>query len=124
MGATGYAGAVLRQSAADEKITVELHSTKTRDPELALKQNARIISVSYCNGNEFLGAGERDRVIAELQTRFPGHRPVLFAPLVKPLRGRSSLPGNHRRQPPGHAPRSVIVLATASPSPVKPHAFP
>ena len=26
----------------------------------------------------FLGVGERDRVIAELQARFPGHRPVLF----------------------------------------------
>lgn len=76
-GGRGYAGAVLRQSAADQGITVELQSTKTADPELALKQIARIISIDY-DGNEFLGVGERDRVIAELQTRFPGHRPVLF----------------------------------------------
>ena len=76
-GGSGYAGAVLRQSAADQEITVELQSTKTADPELALKQIARIISVDY-DGNEFLGVGERDRVIAELQARFPGHRPVLF----------------------------------------------
>jgi DNA-3-methyladenine glycosylase II len=76
-GGSGYAGAVLRQSAADQEITVELQSTKTADPELALKQIARIISIDY-DGNEFLGVGERDRVIAELQTRFPGHRPVLF----------------------------------------------
>ncbi len=76
-GGSGYAGAVLRQSAADKEITVELQSTKTADPELALKQIARIISIDY-DGNEFLGVGERDRVIAELQTRFPGHRPVLF----------------------------------------------
>lgn len=76
-GGSGYAGAVLRQSAADQEIIVELQSTKTADPELALKQIARIISIDY-DGNEFLGVGERDRVIAELQTRFPGHRPVLF----------------------------------------------
>jgi DNA-3-methyladenine glycosylase II len=76
-GGSGYAGAVLRQSAADQEITVELQSTKTADPELALRQIARIISIDY-DGNEFLGVGERDRVIAELQTRFPGHRPVLF----------------------------------------------
>jgi DNA-3-methyladenine glycosylase II len=76
-GGSGYAGAVLRQSAADQEISVELQSTRTADPELALKQIARIISIDY-DGNEFLGVGERDRVIAELQTRFPGHRPVLF----------------------------------------------
>jgi DNA-3-methyladenine glycosylase II len=76
-GGSGYAGAVLRQSAADQEITVELQSTKTADPELALKQIARIISVDY-DGNEFLGVGERDRIIAELQARFSGHRPVLF----------------------------------------------
>jgi len=76
-GGSGYAGAVLRQSAADQEITVELQSTKTADPELALKQIARIISIDY-DGNKFLGVGQRDRVIAELQTRFPGHRPVLF----------------------------------------------
>ena len=76
-GGRGYAGAVLRQSAADEEITVELQSTKTADPELALKQIARIISIDY-DGNEFLDVGERDPVIAELQARFPGHRPVLF----------------------------------------------
>ena len=76
-GGSGYAGAVLRQSAADQEITVELQSTKTADPELALKQIARIISIDY-DGNAFLGVGERDRVIAELQTQFPGHRPVLF----------------------------------------------
>jgi len=76
-GGSGYAGAVLRQPAADQEITVELQSTKTADPELALKQIARIISIDY-DGNEFLGVGERDRVIAELQSRFPGHRPVLF----------------------------------------------
>ena len=45
-GGSGYAGAVLRQSAADQEITVELQSTKTADPELALKQIARIISIS------------------------------------------------------------------------------
>jgi DNA-3-methyladenine glycosylase II len=76
-GGNGYAGAVLRQSAANQEIMVELQSTRTADPELALKQIARIISVDY-DGNEFLSVGERDRVIAELQRRFPGHRPVLF----------------------------------------------
>ena len=76
-GGSGYAGAVLRQSAPNQEITVELQSTKTADPERALKQIARIISIDY-DGNEFLGVGERDRVIAELQARFPGHRPVLF----------------------------------------------
>ena len=68
-GGSGYAGAVLRQSAADQETTVERQSTKTADPELALKQIARIISIDY-DGNEFLGVGERDRIIAELQTRF------------------------------------------------------
>jgi DNA-3-methyladenine glycosylase II len=76
-GGSGYAGAVLRQAAADQEIAVELQTTKTADPELALKQIARIISIDY-DGNEFLGVSERDRVIGELQTRFPGHRPVLF----------------------------------------------
>jgi hypothetical protein len=46
-GGSGYAGAVLRQSAADQEITVELQSTKTADPEVALKQIARIISLDY-----------------------------------------------------------------------------
>lgn len=76
-GGSGYAGAVLRQAAADQEITVELQHTKTADPERALKQIARIISIDH-DGNEFLRVGERDRVIAELQRRFPGHRPVLF----------------------------------------------
>jgi DNA-3-methyladenine glycosylase II len=76
-GGSGYAGAVLRQSAANQEITVELQTTKTADPELALRQIARIISIDH-DGNEFLGVGERDPVIGELQTRFPGHRPVLF----------------------------------------------
>ncbi len=76
-GGRGYAGAVLRQSTANQEITVELQTTKTADPELTLKQIARIISIDY-DGNEFLGVGERDRIIAELQARFPGHRPVLF----------------------------------------------
>jgi DNA-3-methyladenine glycosylase II len=76
-GGSGYAGAVLRQSATDREIAVELQHTRTADPELALKQIARIISIDY-DGNEFLGVGKRDRVIAELQTRLPGHRPVLF----------------------------------------------
>ena len=40
-------------SAADQEISVELLSTKTADPELALKQIARIISIDY-DGNEFL----------------------------------------------------------------------
>ena len=65
------------KSAADQEITVELQSTKTADPELALKQIARIISIDY-DGNESSGVGERDRIIAKLQTRFPGHRPMLF----------------------------------------------
>jgi DNA-3-methyladenine glycosylase II len=76
-GGSGYAGAVLRQSAADQEITVELQTTKTADPERVLRQVARIISIDY-DGNEFLRVGERDPVIGELQTRFPGHRPVLF----------------------------------------------
>jgi DNA-3-methyladenine glycosylase II len=76
-GAMRYAGAVLRQPAADQPIGVELHLTETADPELAMQQIARIISVDH-DGNEFLAVGERDPVIAELQARFPGHRPVLF----------------------------------------------
>ncbi len=76
-GGSGYAGAVLRQSADDQEITVELQCTDTADPEVALKQVARIVSLDH-DGDEFLGVGERDPVIGELQARFPGHRPVLF----------------------------------------------
>ena len=76
-GGSGYAGAVLRQSARDGEITVDLQTTEAADPELAIRQVTRIISLDH-DGKAFLRVGDRDPVIGELQKRFPGHRPVLF----------------------------------------------
>ena len=76
-GGSGYAGAVLRQPGVDAPVEVDLQTTDSADPERALAQVARIISLDH-DGRDFLRVGERDPVIGELQRLHPGQRPVLF----------------------------------------------
>jgi DNA-3-methyladenine glycosylase II len=76
-GGRGYAGAVLRQELPGGPVAVDLQTTDGGDPEQALRQIARIVSLDH-DGEEFLQVGERDPVIAELQRAHPGQRPVLF----------------------------------------------
>lgn len=76
-GGRGYAGVVLRRPEPGGPVTVELHCADGADPDRALRQAARIISLDH-DGAEFLKVGERDPVIGELQRAHPGHRPVLF----------------------------------------------
>jgi DNA-3-methyladenine glycosylase II len=77
-GGTGYAGAVLRQAQPLRgPVAVQLQTIGGADPERALAQVARIVSLDY-DGEEFMRVGERDRVIGSLQAAHPGQRPVLF----------------------------------------------
>jgi len=76
-GGVGYAGGVLRQPEPDGAVEIELQTTAGADPEVALRQVARVVSLDY-DGEEFLRVGERDPVIDELQRAHHGQRPVLF----------------------------------------------
>ncbi len=76
-GGRGYAGAVLRQEAPDRTVTVELHTSEGGDPNVALRQVARIVSLDH-DGEGFLDVGARDPVVGALQRAHPGQRPVLF----------------------------------------------
>jgi DNA-3-methyladenine glycosylase II len=73
----GYAGAVLRQAEPDRPVTVELHLSGAADPDRALRQLARVVSLDH-DGEEFARVGERDPVVGALQRSHPGQRPVLF----------------------------------------------
>jgi DNA-3-methyladenine glycosylase II len=76
-GGRGYAGAVLRQVTLDGPVSVELHASEGGDPDRALRQIARVVSVDY-DGEEFARVGKRDPVIGALQRAHHGQRPVLF----------------------------------------------
>lgn len=74
----GYAGAVLRQPQPDGLVSVELTLRGGAEPEIALAQIARMISLDH-DGVAFLRTGDADPVIGALQAAHPGQRPVLFA---------------------------------------------
>ncbi len=77
-GGSGYAGAVLRQSQPPHgPVAVQLEVVGGGNPERALAQVARIVSLDH-DGTEFMQVGERDRVIGSLQAAHAGQRPVLF----------------------------------------------
>jgi DNA-3-methyladenine glycosylase II len=76
-GGRGYAGAVLRQREPDGPVGVELQTIGDPDPQLALNQIARVISLDH-DGRQFAAVGEREPRIGELQRAHPGQRPVLF----------------------------------------------
>jgi DNA-3-methyladenine glycosylase II len=73
----GYAGAVLTQSEPDGPVAVELQTAAGADPDAALAQIARVISLDY-DGEEFIRVGDRDPVLGALQAKHHGQRPVLF----------------------------------------------
>jgi DNA-3-methyladenine glycosylase II len=76
-GGRGYAGAVLREPEPDGAVTVELSLRGQADPDAALAQVARVISLDH-DGGAFARVGENDAVIGALQRAHPGQRPVLF----------------------------------------------
>jgi DNA-3-methyladenine glycosylase II len=76
-GGTGYAGAVLRQPHRDGPVAIELEITGGGEPEPALRQLARVVSLDH-DGAAFGLVGERDPVIGALQRAHHGQRPVLF----------------------------------------------
>lgn len=76
-GGIGYAGAVLRQDERDGPVSVELQTRDDADPDRALAQIARIVSLDH-DGEAFVKVGARDAVIRRLQREHPGQRPVLF----------------------------------------------
>jgi DNA-3-methyladenine glycosylase II len=70
----GHAGVVLRQE-ADGVVRGAVEGDG--EPDAVNAQLARILSLDH-DGEAWMGVGERDRVIAELQRRYPGLRPPLF----------------------------------------------
>lgn len=76
-GGRGHAGAVLRQPDPAGPVEVELWLRGGAEPDAALAQVARVVSLDY-DGREFARIGERDPVIGALQREHPGQRPVLF----------------------------------------------
>jgi DNA-3-methyladenine glycosylase II len=76
-GGRGYAGAVLREPEPDGPVTVELELRGEPDPDVALAQVARVVSLDH-DGAAFARVGENDPVIGALQRAHPGQRPVLF----------------------------------------------
>ncbi len=77
-GETGYAGALLRQPEdVRGPVSVQIQTTDGGDPQRALDQVARIVSLDH-DGEGFSAVGQRDPVIGALQQRHLGQRPVLF----------------------------------------------
>lgn len=76
-GGRGYAGAVLRQSQADGPVSVELELAAGANPDAALAQVARVLSLDH-DGEQFMRLGDRDPVLGDLQRTHHGQRPVLF----------------------------------------------
>jgi DNA-3-methyladenine glycosylase II len=72
------AGVRVRQDGAG--VTAEVVSPDARDPDLVAavrRQVERILSLDV-DGSDFPAVGQRDPVVADLQRRYPGLRPVGF----------------------------------------------
>jgi len=72
-GGEAVAGVRVRQ----ESETLVGDAYGTADPEVVRRQVARILSLDV-DGSGFPGVGRRDPVVAALQRRYPGLRPVCF----------------------------------------------
>lgn len=73
-GSWAAVGALVRQE--ERRVTAEL-SCGRPDVDAAAAQVARILSLDV-DGGAFAAVGRRDPVVAELQRRHPGLRPVMF----------------------------------------------
>lgn len=69
-------GALVRQSGPDRPVHVRLNASSV-DVPAAVRHVGRILSLDV-DGAGFPALAGRDRMVRELQTRFPGLRPVLF----------------------------------------------
>lgn len=71
----GYAGVLVTQPQDGGPLRCEVHG----DGDLGVieRQLRRVLSLDH-DGEGFLEVGRRDAIIAELQRRHPGQRPVLF----------------------------------------------
>ncbi len=72
-GEEAVAGVRVRQEG--ETVVGDVYGTA--DPEIVKRQVARILSLDV-DGSGFPGVGKRDPVVAALQQRYPGLRPVCF----------------------------------------------
>ena len=72
-GEEAVAGVRVRQEG--ETVVGDVYGTA--DPEIVRRQVARILSLDV-DGSGFPGVGKRDPVVATLQQRYPGLRPVCF----------------------------------------------
>lgn len=70
-------GVCVRQPEPDGDVVADLYSPQEPDPDAVATQLARILSL-HIDGSGFAAVGERDPVIADLQSRSPGLRPVCF----------------------------------------------
>lgn len=73
--ASGEAVAGVRVRQEGKTVVGDVYGTA--DPEIVRGQVARILSLDV-DGSGFPGVGERDPVVAALQRRYPGLRPVCF----------------------------------------------
>lgn len=80
----GQAGIVLTQD--DDGDVVRGVGEGSGEPAAVARQVARILSLDH-DGEAWMRVGDGDPVLASLQARHPGQRPVLFTPLTKPARG-------------------------------------
>ncbi len=76
-GGQGYAGVVLRQPEPDGPVTAELELRDGAEPEAALAQVARIVSLDH-DGAAFVRVGAAEPVLGAVQRLHSGQRPVLF----------------------------------------------
>lgn len=77
-GGQGYAGAIIRQTAIDGPLEVELERRDGASAEAALRQISRILSLDH-DGEAFAAVGRSEPVLGALQRAHPGQRPVLFS---------------------------------------------
>src|SRR4051812_47270142 len=74
---SGHAGVLLRQAEPDGPVAVTADVRDGADPERAVAQAARVVSLDH-DGTGFLEVGRRDPVVGEAQARAGFLRPVLF----------------------------------------------
>jgi hypothetical protein len=106
----GHAGVVLHQE-GDGVVRGAVEGDG--EPGAVKAQLARILSLDH-DGKAWMGVGRRDRVIAELQRRYPGLRPRLFHSPTRRRPGPSSRHVGRRARRRSRTARSPSASAAPS----------